>query len=135
MLIYKQLFMQYMDNEGYRYTDVNDNVVKITFNGDNLKSITVYVSFDKDGEGMIELRCFDIVNMGDKVAAGIIACNSVNAKYRWVKFYVDDDKDIICEADAYVDEATCGEECMNMVRRVVNITDDVYEQFLKAKFS
>ena len=135
MSIYKKLFMQYMDNEGIKYTDVRDFVVKVSYKGDNMNSIPVFVYFDKDGDDMVEFRCFEIMNFSGKEGEGIFACNELNAKYRWVKFYVDDDADIICEADAYIDTQTCGEECMNMVRRVVNITDKAYPTFAKAKFN
>ena len=132
MANYKQLFMSYMDKEGIKYTDRGDNVVKVVYSGDNLKSIPVYVFFDKDGGPMVQLRCWEIANFKDKEAKALIACNEMNSTYRWVKFYLDKDADIISECDAYLDEYTCGEECLNLVRRVVNITDDAYPTFAKA---
>ena len=135
MANYKQLFMNYMDAKGVKYTDKGEHVVKVVYNGDNLKSIPVYVFFDKDGDSMIQVYCYEIANFNSNVAAGLLACNEMNKTYRWVKFYIDKDNDLICSLDAYIDDVTCGEECLKLVRRVVNITDEAYPTFMKALWS
>ena len=136
MANYKQLFMNYMDRKGIKYSDVKDYVVRVTYTGDNLKSIPVYVFFDSDGDPLVCLKCWDIVNFKDeKMASGIIACNELNKQYRWVKFYLDKDNDVVAQIDAYIDAETCGEECLNLVKRVVNITDEAYPTFMKAIWS
>lgn len=133
MANYKNLFMRYMDRNNVKYTDVREDVVKVVYTGDNLKSIPVYVFFDKDGDPLVCFKCWDIAKFPDgKIANGVIACNMLNKKYRWVKFYLDDDKDIVAQIDAYVDEETCGSECLNLVKRTVNIVDEGYEIIAKA---
>ncbi len=133
MANYKNLFMRYMDRNNVKYSDVREDVVKVVYTGDNLKSIPVYVFFDKDGDPLVCFKCWDIAKFKDsKMANGVIACNMLNKKYRWVKFYLDDDNDIIAQIDAYVDEETCGSECLNLVKRTVNIVDEGYEIIAKA---
>ena len=132
---YKQLFLDYMNAEGIRYTDEGENRVRVSYSGDNLKSIPVYVFFDKDGDPIVRFVCWDVANFKNKDERGIKACNELNAKWRWVKFYVDKDSDIIVECDAYVDAETCGETCMRLVRRMVNITDEAYPDIAKALWS
>ena len=135
MANYKQLFMNYMDREGIKYVDRDDFVVKITYSGDNLKTIPIYVFFDEDGDPLVQFKCWDIAEFKGKEAKGIITCNSVNKQYRWVKFYLDDDADVVASIDAYIDADTCGSECLSLVRRIVNITDDVYPEFAKAMWA
>lgn len=130
--IYKTLFMRKMDAKGIRYEDRDEFVVKITYSGDNLQSIPVFVFFDKDGDPMVQVKCWNIANFKGKEQKGINACNQLNAEYRWVKFYLDDDADIVASIDAYIDEETGGDECIKLVNRVVNITDDAYPTFGKA---
>ena len=132
MANYKQLFMEYMDREGIKYVDRDTYVVRVTYTGDNLKSIPVYVFFDEDGDPMVQFKCWDIANFKDKEGKGIFTCNSINKQYRWVKFYLDDDSDVVASIDAYIDPESCGQECMSLVRRVVNISDDAYPEFAKA---
>lgn len=126
---YKQLFLDYMDASGVRYSDLRADVVRVTYTGDNLKSIPVYVFFDKDGEGLVCLNCWDIARFPEhRKAHGVITCNELNKRYRWVKFYLDDDLDIVAQIDACVDEVTCGSECLSLVRRMVSIVDEGYQQ-------
>ena len=134
MANYKNLFMQYMDRSDIKYTDVRENVVKVVYSGDNLKTIPVYVFFDEDGDPLVGFKCWDIANFKDeKMAAGIIACNQLNDKYRWVKFYLDKDSDVIAQIDAYVDEENCGRFCLSLVRRMVNIVDGGYPTLMQAR--
>lgn len=133
MLKYKQLFIQYMEREGIKYTDIDERAVRVGYNGDNLNSIPVYVLFDKDDKPFVSYKCWEIAKFpADKKAAGILACNALNAKYRWVKFYVDDDNDLIAEMDTLVDEETCGMECATSVQRIVGIVDEAYPVIMKS---
>lgn len=132
MANYKRLFMRQMDAKGIKYEDKDEFIVKVTFSGDHLKSIPVYIFFDQDGEPMVQFKCWNIANFKGKEDKGIVACNKLNAEYRWVKYYLDSDADVVASIDAYIDEMTCGDECIKLVSRVVNITDDAYPTFVRA---
>lgn len=133
MANYKNLFMRFMDRNNIKYTDVKENVVKVVYTGDNLKTIPVFVFFDADGDPLVSFKCWEIANFKDeKMAGGIVACNQLNNKYRWVKFYLDDDCDVVAQIDAYIDEDTCGSECTSLVKRMVNIVDEGYPTFMRA---
>ena len=129
---YKSNYLRYMDKHGIKYADKNDRIVSVTYNGDNLNKIPVLVIFDEDGDGIVQLDCWEIAKFkDDKRAAGMIASNELNAKYRWVKFYVDDDGDMRAQIDAYVDYDTVGEECSKLVQRMVSIIDKAYPVMMK----
>ena len=135
MADYKQLFIQHMIQEGIKYSEVNDRAVKVVYSGDNLQTIKIIVIFDEDGDPLVSVRCWEIANFKDKLAEGYIATNKLNSEYRWVKYYLDKDYDVVAAIDAYVDEHTCGSECMSLVRRTVNIIDDSYPVFMRALYS
>ena len=136
MANYKNLYMRFMDRNNIKYTDVKENVVKVVYTGDNLKTIPVFVFFDADGEPPVSFKCWEIANFKDeKMAGGVIACNQLNKEYRWVKFYLDDDSDVVAQIDAYVDEETCGSECASLVKRMVNIVDEGYPTFMRAMWA
>lgn len=132
MATYKQLFMQYLDANDIKYTDLKEFVVKIVYNGDNLQTIPVYVFFDEDGDPIVQLKCWNIANFKGKEGVGIAACNKANKEYRWITYCIDDDADVVASIDAYISADTCGDECLRLVRRMVNITDTVYPIFMKA---
>ena len=126
MANYKQIFMNYMDREGIRYVETGEFTVRVTYNGDNLKSIPVVVIFDEDGEAMVQMFCWEIANFKGKREKGVEACNELNNKYRWIKFYIDKDEDVVATIDAYIDAETCGRECVSLVNRFVSIVDGAY---------
>ena len=135
MLYYAQLFANHMNSEGVKFSEEKENVIKVVYTGDNLDSIPVYVFFDKDGDPLVTFKCWNIINFKSNREAAINACNEMNAKFRWIKFYIDDDGDIIAEMDAMIDDATCGKECLYLVRRAVSIIDDAYPTFVKARWA
>lgn len=133
---YKDAYLAYMDREGIKYTDVNERNVRVTYNGDNCRSITVSVTFDdKDGHGA-HFVCYDIGSFkGDKYANALLLSNELCCKYRWVKFYLDSDKDVVVDCDASFDLASCGYVCRRMVSHVVSIVDEAYLEYMKIKFA
>ncbi len=136
MAFYKQMYLAYMDEKGIKYTDRDEFVVRVSYAGDNMKSIPVYVFFDKDGDPLVTFRCWDIVRIPEaKKQAAINYCNELHNKYRWVKFYIDSDNDVVAQIDSYVDEYTCGYVCSSLVSRTVNIVDDAYPGFMRLLYN
>ena len=134
MANYKSACENYLDRQGIKYTEVKDNVLRIVYNADNMNSIKILVIFDKDGDDDIAFRCFEITPFKDREAAGMVVCNELNNQYRWVKFCIDKDSDIVCEADAIVDMDSVGPEVMRIVKLMVNIVDKAYPTIMKYKF-
>lgn len=123
----------YFDMKGVKYSNPKDNVLKITYSADNKESITITVIFDEDGDPYVAFRCWEICSVKDesKKAAAIAICNDLNNQFRWVKFVVDKDNDIVTQCDAHVDMATVGEECHTLVLRMVNIVDEAYPRLMR----
>ena len=135
-MTYLQRFTNYLDGKNVRYTVDNEFKLHVVFNADNAPSITVNVIFDKDGEGKVRFVVWSIGKFPEsKLGAGMVACNALNAKYRWVKFYIDSDDEGCAEMDAIVDEDTAGEECHELLYRVVNIVDEAYPEIMRALYT
>lgn len=133
MANYKKLFIDHLENMGVKYTDRDEHLVTVSYSGDNIQSIKFHVAFDKDGDGMVQIYGWDIGNFGgDKTDKGIEVCNEMNKKYRWVKFYLDNDNDVCVSTDSYICEANAGSVCLNLVRRMINIVDEAYPSFMRA---
>ena len=132
---YAREFTMYLDSQGIKYTEQNENVVKVIYEGENLNTISIFVIFDEDGENLVQIRSWEIINFKNSEAKAYIACNEMNDNYRWLKFYIDGDADIVAEMDAVIDMDTCGEVCLSLVRRAVRIIDKAYPTFAKARWS
>ena len=131
---YKQTAMQFLSDNGVRFTDLGENVLRVVYNGENAGSISILVAFDEDGDEIVEFGCMKVMNMKGKEPGAILVCNELNKYYRWVKFYIDDDGDIICKSDAYIDVFNCGKVCQNMLTRMASIIDEAFPILAKAKF-
>lgn len=132
MLRYKQLYMDYMNEKGIKYTDVDENVVRVSYGAKNLRSIAIYVIFDKNENPIVSFKCWEVANFKEKEARALIACNELNKKYRWARFYLNDNAEIVVDCDAQIDESTGGEECARIVSRLVGIIDEAYPTFARA---
>ena len=51
MASYRELFIEYMEENGIKYTEGN-NYLKIVYNGDNLKSIPVVVFLNEEDDNI-----------------------------------------------------------------------------------
>ena len=81
------------------------------------------------------MRCWEIESFKSNEAAGLAVCNDLNLQFRWVKFFLDKDKDVVATLDAMLDDNSSGAECVSLLMRIVNIVDDAYPQIAKARWA
>ena len=132
---YKEIFTTYLDDEGVKYSNLSKSVVRVPYTGENLKTIPIFVAFNDDGEPLVQIKCWEIANFKGKEEIAYKTCNQLNKQYRWLKFYLDNDADIIASVDTYVDEMTCGYFCLSLVRRAVAIIDEAYPTLARAMWA
>ena len=133
VMTYKGEFIAAMEAKGIKYTDKDEFRVNVAYRGDNTDDITITVIFDKDGEGLVALRCWSFGSVPANKRVDVLeACNALNTKWRWVRFYIDGDNDVTASLDAVVDLDTVGEECIQLVHRMVDIYDKAYPDLMRA---
>ena len=87
--------------------------------------------FDLDGESA-QLITSPIANTpGEKTAKMLLVLNECNHKFRWVKFYLDNDNDVVANGDVIFDEQNVGDACIELVMRTASIIDDAYPEIMK----
>lgn len=128
---YKQLFMEFLDENDIEYDDLDDGLLKIEFGGDNLKSIDVVVLFEEDNPD-VSVTSFSIGNFQNNYESGLRVCNEMNKEYKWVRFYLDNDADVVANIYTTVDEYDCGDYCITAVKRLIDIIDEAYPNFMRA---
>ncbi len=121
-----QRFTRQLDSEKLKYSVSSDkDVVRIIYNGDNFKSVTFTFIFDDDGESFA-LRVFSIAQFtSNQLDDAYEFCNRMNDNYRWLRFYVDDDRELTAAMDAVVTNETVGAVGSELLHRAVSIVDSV----------
>ncbi len=135
-------FTSIMDREDIRYSyegvreNTKSEVVSVTYSGDNMDSIRVMFFFSEDCED-VAIHVFDMARVPSaKVSNVMEEINRQNSEYRFVRFYLDtDDNTIQLAADACFRENDVDEICLELLHRIVSISDDVYPIFMKAIFA
>ena len=90
------------------------------------RSYRIDLLFEGSDEGShVALRVVLEACPPERIASLLMICNSLNAKYRWLKFYIDGDKDIMVEDDAILEPESAGDECFELISRTVSILEDV----------
>lgn len=109
-------------------------VVRLVFGGGDYSftHVIINVVFDEDGES-VQIVTSPIANVpAERTAQLLLTLNDCNCKYRWVKFYLDGDNDVIADADTLFNEFDVGPVVMEMVMRVASIIDEAYATIMKA---
>lgn len=132
MANYKQSTMAYFDQKGIKYQDVREDVLRVGYIGENIKQIEVFIIFDSEGGNDVELRTSVLASFkDDKLQQGLVLCNQLNDQYRWIKFVIDDEGDLVVKMDALVDIETVGDEVWELVGRTISIVDRGYPTIMK----
>ncbi len=139
----KDDFCTLLDKGDYKYENIDDSHVVLRFIGPKARDITIHIYFEKDEKlncELVALRCysFSIIPYNKSATLGrakvIEKFNELNSRYRWVRFFVDNDDDCVCVAADCV--AIGGEESIKLtvfqrVMRLAHIYDEAYPQIMR----
>ena len=132
MVICAEMFVAKLNAQDLKF-DVRDlddggTVVSIAFDG---KTTNIFFSGD-DGGTHVALRTVFENCPVDRISDLLIVCNKLNNDYRWLKFCIDKDNDIMVEDDAILSPETAGEECYELLVRTVTILKEVKPTIMRA---
>ena len=135
MVLCAEKFIERLNAEGLRYSvnelDGGKVYISLGFGG---RSTDFF--FDGRDEGShVAIRTIFDKCPEDRFAELIVVCNALNVEYRWVKFYVDKDNDIMVSDDAIVSPETAGEECFELLVHTISILNDVKPTLMRAIYS
>ncbi|MDP4133918.1 MAG: YbjN domain-containing protein [Bacillota bacterium] len=139
MLSVTQYFVDSLIERGLKciIEDTSDerNVVRLNFNGKNYAQISVFLYFSKE-EKYAEIRCFGICRVSEEKRQEVLELlNTLNLKYRWLKFYIDT-KGMVCSAaDAMIGTDTVAQICTEYAMRSARIIDEAYPDLMKTQWS
>ncbi len=91
------------------------------FEGDNGDHVTMVTQI----ESVPEEKFTDVV----------LICNELNGSYKYLKFCVDKDNDVMVHMDAILDPSSAGEECMEMLARGVQILKEAKPLIMKGIYA
>lgn len=127
----RNAFARFMDTKGIKYTvlDDDDNIIYLAFGGSRYDTF-VLVDFDENvpcDSAHFSSNGFAKIIPG-KNAEALVKLNQINKKFRWVKFWMDDEGKFTADCDAVLDMATVGEECLQVAIRLSNIIENALEE-------
>ena len=124
-----KLFCDYLEQRNVKYNTPRSDVVSVGYAGDNCSSIRLNFIFGEDGRdvsiisnGIAKIQAED----HSKLLKALMGCSALNQHYRWIKFYVDKDNEVVAQDDAVIEPHTTGEECYELLQRSVDIIDKAY---------
>ena len=112
-------------------------LIKLAFGGGDFvyNHIEINLVFDNDGSTAHVVTSPIASVPGEKTAKLLLVLNECNNRFRWVKFYLDEDNDVIVNADVILSEQGAGAECLEIVMRTASIMNDAYPDIMKAIWS
>ena len=122
----------------YDREDFEDKIhIQLAFGGGEFtySRLVVHVLIDEDGTTAHFTTSAITRTRNERFFELLECCNRCNARYRWVKFYIDDDGDVVADADATLRETCDGTECTEIVMRMADIVDETYEDFMRATWA
>ena len=121
-----EIFAARCASEGLKYRKNAERAsVLLNYNADNFDSLDFGFYFDDSGKS-VALKVYSIMKFKkEQLPIAYEFCNAMNAKWRWVRFYVDSDDELAADLDAYISKESAGDECLELLHRAVSIVDDV----------
>lgn len=96
----------------------------------NVKSVRTMSIF---GGPSVSVTCTEICKIpDDKFADALLICNELNVKYRFAKFFIDNDNELVIQADGFLDPNSAGEETWALAKATLDKVDEAYGKLMKA---
>ncbi|MCD8321781.1 MAG: YbjN domain-containing protein [Oscillospiraceae bacterium] len=134
MNICAQAFANNLDSKNLTYsvTRDDDSRTVISFPYKQRRTSIIFT-----GEEGIQCQFQTVIESvpEDKVMDLIVVCNSLNTQYRFVKFVVDSDNDLMNYSDAILTPETAGDECFEVLLRSLQIIEEAKPTFMKAIYA
>ena len=135
------LMAQTFEKHGAKFEVVNSDGVEQLLAGFSVdcgpKVMMRFISQDNDND--VAARIYGLVSNipQEKRLRVMEACNILNCKIRFIKFYLDEDGDINVEYDfpMHSPDDGIGEMAFEIFIRMMRILDDQYEIFMKALYT
>ena len=130
MLLSAQLFIEDLKSKNLQFNarELDDEVV-VSFPYDG--KVTNFIFSGEDGKYVSMFTMFESIP-ADKVGDLLVVCNNLNATYKWLKFFVDKDNDLMVQDDAILSPESAAEECFELLVRRTNILKDVKSAIMRA---
>lgn len=127
-----QMVLDTLDEADFNYDyavlndDAGSEIIMVPM-GSSENPIDIYLIF-RDGES-IGIRVWDIIAFEDADMVNVLmACNTLNADYKFVNFYVDtSDNTVTCKMDIIHRESNVGDIVFEATLRMANIIQDGFE--------
>jgi hypothetical protein len=130
-----KMFKSYMDAKEMKCKIVDDEeerVIKAAWTLENT-DMEIIFTFGEDNHD-VHMQGYNFLRVSENNFDKMLsAVNECNAKYRWVKFTLDQKHgQIIAEEDAVISLDTCAEDTFELMIRMTQIVDEAYPIFMKA---
>lgn len=131
----KKVVLAYFESKETRAAEVREDIIRVGWNFEG-GSIEIYFQFD-ESDSHVHLEGVNFIKVPEnKYDAMYKVLNDVNDQYKHVKFVLDTENgQLNARDDAVIQLDTCGEECFELMIRMVQVVEDAYPTFMKAMWS
>lgn len=128
----------YFEDQGLKVDERNELTLRLGWglrsagNG----SIDIFFNFYED-DSRVHVEGINFCNVPeDKFDRMYKLMNDFNAHYSFVSFYLDEEhQQITAQVDAVIQLDTCGEECNELMERILAVVEDAYPEIMKTIWS
>jgi len=126
MIICAEEFKRVLDGQEFTYDLKEEDDGTVYFGVPFSEGRVVSVIFNISDEGKhVAFRTVFENCPPERIPDMLVICNQLNNEYRWLKFCIDKDNDIMLEDDAIVSPESAGEECFELVVRTARIMKEI----------
>ena len=122
-------------NLNYKVMEKDYSVIRVGFSLDNTDCDT-YLIFGDDSEDLHLISRLDLKIPESKFEKMYKICNNLNKRFRWLKFFVNEDQNVIqAEDDAVIQVESAAEEAFELMLRTNSIIDEAFPEVMAGLIS
>lgn len=129
---YRSLCVPALKARGLKWTEPDAHTLRIRYDIGDDGQIDIVLGFHERAP-LAQLECLPIACFDEDIDQGLALCNWLNSRYRWVRFYLDEqDAALRCISEVYFEERSCERLCVFMLDRMAMIVEEAYPKIIQA---
>ena len=129
---YRSLCVPALKARGLKWTEPDARTLQIRYDIGDDGQIDIVLGFHERAP-LAQLECLPIACFDGDMDQGLALCNWLNSRYRWVRFYLDEqDAALRCISEVYFEERSCERLCVFMLDRMATILEEAYPKIMQA---
>ncbi len=129
---YMQKIINTLNDWDFHFNVIDEDGVVVNLRGDHCPHMSIVITCTElSNTTVLNISVPKIVSLSNKISDALPILNEINREYRWAKFVIDENQDLLCSLESHINEEDFLYQFRLMFLVITTAIDETYPKFMK----